>query len=63
MSGSHIMIYQLLKYSYDFLQVLTSKGNILDILGTSYNNNSAHSKFSNVLSAVQKCLESYLVSV
>ena len=37
-SGSHIMIYQLLKYSYDFLQVLTSKGNILDILSTCYNN-------------------------
>ena len=63
MSGSHIMIYQLLKYSYDFLQVLTSKGNILDILSTSYNNNSAHSKLSVVFSAVQRYLERYLVSV
>ena len=63
MSGSHIMIYQLLKYSYDFLQVLTSKRHILDILGTSYNNNSAYSKFLAVSSAVQRYLERYLVSV
>ena len=63
MSGSHIMIYQLLKYSYDFLQVLTSKGNILDILGTSYNNKSVYQKFSAVSLAVQRYLESYLVRV